>query len=55
LLVLLVGLIVVVTVVHLPFISVPAHVVVILTGLGLLVRRARSWWAQRSAAAGAPA
>jgi cytoskeletal protein CcmA (bactofilin family) len=52
---LVVGLVVVIVVAHLPFVTVPAHLVVILTGLGLLVRRARSWWAGRRAAGAAVA
>ena len=41
---LLVGLVVVGVVAHLPFVAVPVHVLVILTGLGLIVRRAWAAW-----------
>jgi hypothetical protein len=41
---LLVGLMVVGVVAHLPFVAIPIHVLVILTGLGLIVRRSWAAW-----------
>ncbi len=48
---LLVGVVVVAVVAHLPFVAIPVHVLVVLTGLGLIVRRATAAWARPRAAA----
>lgn len=47
---LLVGILVVGVVAHLPFIAIPAHGLVLLTGLGLIVRRAWNAWGRPRAA-----
>ncbi len=46
---LLVGVAVVGVVAHLPFVGIPIHVLVVLTGLGLIVRRAFAAWSRAGA------